>query len=64
VTTDRDETSAMTESKRSPWFTEGPRPKPDLLDPAVSPKDAFPDDVITAASPEFGGDVIDLNDQK
>lgn len=66
LTTDRERTSVMTETHRNRWFSkaEAPRSRPDLLDPSVNPRTAFPDEVITGASPEFGGEVIDLGDQK
>ena len=53
----------MADKQPNRWFknAEAPKEKPDLLDPAVDPKTAYPDSAITGASPEFGGDAVDLN---
>lgn len=68
MTTDRGRISVVTEKQRNRWFSPEKAPtqksKPDLLDPAVNPKTAFPDSAITSASPEFDGPALDLKDQK
>ncbi len=54
----------MDEKQPSRWFQKATTPaRPDLLDPAVSPREIYRDDQLTGASPEMGGEVIDLRER-